>query len=180
LPDNKLVLHPVNPRAILQDPPLLLEALRKAGLVGAAFSHVGELHYRAGPRFGALVAFRSTTPGDLSGFHVALLETTEEPTFLGASNTQPPECRHCQAKLADWRTQLLAWQKARQRYLWSCPGCAKKFDFKELAWGATGGIGRYSLDLWNIGQDEAVPSAELLALLRDETLESWRYFYYRF
>ena len=180
MPDNKLVLHPVNPRAILQDPPLLLEGLRKAGLVGTAFSHVGELHYRAGPRFGELVAFRSTSPVDLSGYHVSLIETTEEPTFLGASNTQPPECPHCQAKVTDWRRQLLAWQQARERYLWSCPGCARKIDFKELVWGNTGGIGRYSLDLWNIGQDEAVPSPELMALLQDETLESWRYFYYRF
>ena len=56
--DNKLVLHPVNPRAILQDPAQLLDSLRGIGLIGAGFSHFGELHYKAGPRFTELVVFR--------------------------------------------------------------------------------------------------------------------------
>ena len=49
--DNKLILHPMNPWAILQDPPQLVDALRGLGFVAAAFNYYGDLHYRAGPRF---------------------------------------------------------------------------------------------------------------------------------
>jgi len=180
MPDDKLVLHPVNARAILQDPAQLVEGLRKAGLVGPGFSHVGELHYRAGPRFRELVSFRSATPADVGAYHVSVLETTERPTFLGASNALPPECPRCGSKIADWRKQLTVWQNEGQRHPWSCAGCAGKVPVKDLRWGTTGGIGRFSVDLWNVAPDEAAPTPELLALLEHETLETWRYFFYRF
>ena len=179
MPDDKLVLHPVNARAILQDPAQLVDGLRKAGLVGAGFSHVGELHYRSGPRFNELVCFRSGTPA-AGTCHVSIMETTERPTFLGASNAQPPECPRCRTKIADWRRQLTEWQNEGQRNPWSCPGCAARIAVKDLVWGTTGGIARYSVDLWNVAPEQAAPSPELLALLERETLETWRYFYYRF
>jgi hypothetical protein len=50
---------------------------------------------------------------------------------------------------------------------------------QKLDWAHTGGIARYSLDLWGIRQGAAAPSAELLALLERVTLEKWNYFYYR-
>jgi hypothetical protein len=180
MPDKKLVMHPVNPRAILHDPSLLLDALRNAGLVGTSFSHEGELHYRAGPRFLDLVTFRASVPPDPAAYHVSLLETTVEPTFLGGQNALAPHCPHCKSRFTEWHRRLPEWQKAPQQYLWTCPGCRRKLDVKELDWGPTGGIARYSVDLWNIGQDEAVPAPALLDLLADETLEMWRYFYYRF
>lgn len=181
--DNKLVLHPVNPWAILQDPEALLEALRGNGLIGAAFSHVGELHYRAGSRFKDLLVFREGAPGESTGpatYHASLLETTDDPNFLGASNTQPPICPGCQGKLANWTTQLGEWHLNKRHYLWACAACGRKSPVAELDWGPTGGVARYSLDLWNIQQDEAAPSKELLACLEHATFESWRYFYYRF
>ena len=181
--DNKLVLHPVNPWAILQDPEALLEALRGNGLITVAFSHVGELHYKAGRRFKDLLVFREGAPGqgaDVGSFHVSLLETTDDPNFLGASNTQPPVCPGCQGRLADWTAQLGEWHLNKRRYQWACATCGRRSPVEELDWGATGGVARYSLDLWNIEYEEATPSAELLTCLEHATFENWRYFYYRF
>jgi hypothetical protein len=53
-------------------------------------------------------------------------------------------------------------------------------EVQDLVWGSTGGIARYSLDVWGIPEGDAVPSPELLALLERETFEAWRHFYYRF
>ena len=182
--DNKLVLHPVNPRAILQDPAQLLDSLRGIGLIGAGFSHFGELHYKAGPRFTELVVFREApaAPGstDPALCHVSLLETTTDPAFLGAANAQPPLCPGCQRPLADWKAQLLTWQAEKQRYLWVCQKCGGKSPVERLDWGLTGGIARYSLDVWGVLENQAVPSEELLGFLQQETFEAWRYFCYRF
>jgi hypothetical protein len=178
--DEKLVLHPLDLRAILQDPPALVDALRAEGFVGAGFSHVGDLHYRAGPRFGELVTFRAGAPPDLAPHHVSLLETSTQPVFLGAANAQPPHCAGCQTKLADWKTQLLAWQTAQRPFKWSCAKCGRSMEVQDLVWGHTGGIARYSVDVWGIGEGDAVPSAELMALLEAQTFVGWRYFYYRF
>jgi hypothetical protein len=178
--DEKLVLHPASLRAILQDPPALMDALRAAGFVGAGFSHVGDLHYKAGPRFQEWVTFRAGVAVDPAAHHMSLLETTPEPVFLGASNAQPPVCPDCQTRLADWKAQLLAWQTAKRPFQWSCGKCGKKMEVQDIVWGTTGGIARYSLDVWGVHEGDAVPSPELLALLETETFEPWRYFYYRF
>jgi hypothetical protein len=179
--DNKLVLHPRNPRAILQDPALLVESLRRVGLIGFGFSHEGEVHYKAGPRFAELIAFKEVPPGaGPAACHVSLMETAVEPTFLGAGGAQPPLCPACQAPLADWKTQLLTWRAEHQRYLWICPKCRGKAPVERLDWGTTGGVARYSVDAWGISENQAVPSEELLVFLQQETFEDWRYFYYRF
>jgi len=182
--DHKLVLHPVNPRAILQDPALLLASLRRIGLMGAAFSHLGDLHYKPGPRFRELIVFKEIplAPGgsEPAPCHVSLLETTADPTFLGAGSAQPPLCPACQGPLSDWKAQLLTWQAEHQRYLWSCPKCKGKAPVERLDWGATGGVARYSVDVWGIPEKQAAPSEELLGFLQQETFEAWRYFYYRF
>jgi hypothetical protein len=178
--ESKIVLHPVNPWAILQDAPGLLESLRRIGLIGPVFSHIGEIHYRAGIRFTDLVTFRQDVAPEPASRHFSLLETTDEPAFLGAGNAHAPGCSGCGAKLTNWTDQLLEWHQARQRYSWSCGGCGKKMPVQELAWGATGGIARYSVDIWNVGEGEAVPSAALISHLETLTFEPWRYFYYRF
>jgi hypothetical protein len=181
--DSKLVLHPVDPAAILQDPEALLLSLRGLGLVGASFSHIGELHYRAGARFAELVLFGNTSAAlRATSCHVSLLETTNQPVFLGASNAQAPGCPNCQAALPDWKKQLLEWQAAQaagQRYAWSCK-CGRRAPVQDLVWGDTGGVARYSLDIWNVAPAEAVPSKELLAHLETEVFTRWRHFYYRF
>jgi hypothetical protein len=176
---EKLVLHPLNPRAILHDPLRLLDALRSGGLIGSSFGRDGEVHYSPGPRFRALVRFR--TPAEPAGreLHVSLSETSEEPAFLGTTSAPPPLCRACRAFLHDWRAQLASWRRETHRRAWTCPRCGRATEVHELDWGQTSGIARYSLDIWGIRRHEADPSPELLELLRKATLETWRYFYYR-
>ncbi len=181
--ENKIVLHPVDPWAILQDPSLLLDALRQRGLIGAAYSHFGELHYKSGPRFRELLAFR--TPGAGTGldaiFHASLLETQADPVFLGGANTQAPLCPGCRGRVADWRTQLTEWQQAPDRHghHWTCRTCGRRVPVASLDWQRTGGIARYALDLWGVRENEAMPSPELLGVLREATAAEWTYFYYR-
>lgn len=184
--ENKLVLHPVDPWAILQDPSLLLDAVRGRGLIGAAYSHFGELHYKAGPRFGELAGLRSAAPaapaaaaGGEATFHVSLMETASEATFLGGANVQPPQCPGCQGRLADWRAQLAEWQLDRHGYAWTCRRCGRRIPVGRLDWLRTGGVARYALDLWGIREPDTVPSRELLETLRGVTAEDWTYFHYR-
>jgi hypothetical protein len=176
---DKLVLHPLNARAILHDPPLLLNALRSTGLIGHSLSWDGEIHYAPGPRFLELVRFRNSDEAQQRELRVSLSETSEEPTFLGATYAQPPLCRSCRGLFFDWRTQLASWRRETHRRPWTCPKCGRATGVHELDWVHTGGIARYSLDLWGIRRNAANPSAELLEVLKRVTLETWEYFYYR-
>jgi hypothetical protein len=176
---DKLVLHPLNPRAILHDPLLLMDALRSRGLIGGSFGCDGEVHYAPGPRFRELVRFRPPAEPRRGELHVSLSETSEEPAFLGATYAQPPLCRSCRGLFHDWRAQLASWRREMHRQRWTCPRCGRATEVRELDWGHTGGIARYSLDLWGVRRNEADPSAELLEVLKAVTLETWEYFYYR-
>ena len=180
--DHKLILHPINPWAILQDPPQLAEALRGLGFLAAAFNHYGDLHYRPGPRFRDLLAFRqpetAPAPGP-EGHHVGVVETTPTPTFLGAANAQGPVCPSCQSRVTDWKEQLVRWRTERRPYVWRCPKCGQTLALETMEWGPTGGIARYSIEVCGIAEGTAEPSPELLTFLQQETLERWRYFYYR-
>jgi hypothetical protein len=181
MPDHKLVLHPENPRAILHDPPELLEALRQQGLIGSSFNHVGELHHRAGPRFVEFVLFKEgvAPPSGEEACHVALSETTAETVFLGGGNARAPSCPGCGHTFEGWRERLQEWQLAQEQP-WVCASCGRQRKAHELEWGRRGGFARYALDVWNVQEDAAVPSPELLELLRVTTREDWTYFYYRF
>ena len=179
--DHKLILHPLNPWAILQDPPQLIEALRSLGFVAAGFNYYGDLHFRPGPRFRELVLFRAaeTAPPTPDGHHVGLVETTARPTFLGAANAQGPVCPACSARVANWKEQLVLWQTERKPYVWRCPKCSQTLAIETMEWGPTGGVARYSMEVCGIQEGSAEPSPELLSFLQAETLERWRYFYYR-
>lgn len=176
--ENKLVLHPRDPWAILQDPSLLLDAVRERGLTGASFGHFGELHYREGPRFRELVAFEAA-PAPAAAFHVSLLETTAEAAFLGGANVLPPQCPACRGQLSDWRAQLSEWQLDRHGWGWRCRGCGLRLRVEQLDWLRRAGVARYALDLWGVRENEAKPSPELLDVLRGVSEEDWTWFYYR-
>ena len=181
MPDHKLVLHPENPRAILQDPPGLLESLRQLRLIGPSFGHLGELHHRAGPRFLELVLFEEgvTPPTGEDACHVVLSETTEDPIFLGGGNAHAPSCPGCGHRHDGWRNRLQEWRLAPEKP-WVCGSCGRQRKAHELDWGRRGGFARYALDVWNVREDEAIPSPELLELLRVVTYQDWTWFYYRF
>jgi hypothetical protein len=181
--DRKLVLHPANPWAILQDPPALVERLREIGLVGASFPHMGELHHRPGLRFQELVLFRPESAGGStppSACHVSVIETAAEPVFLGGSNAQPPSCPACRTKFQSWTTLLRSWQEDKRRFRWPCRSCNKAIAIEQLDWNRTGGIARYSVEVWEVGEGEAGPSPELMRFLEEEMKEPWRHFFYRF
>jgi hypothetical protein len=172
----------MNPWAILQDPPQLVESLRALRFLAAAFNHYGDLHYRPGPRFLELLVFRApeaAAPAGPDGHHVGVVETTATPTFLGAANAQGPVCPSCDTRLANWKDQLLLWRTERRPYTWSCPKCGQALAMERLEWGTTGGIARYSLEVCGVPEGAAVPAPELLTFLQEQTLERWRYFYYR-
>jgi hypothetical protein len=179
--DNKIVLHPIDPWSILQDPFLLLDVLREKGLIGTAFSHYGEVHYTAGPRFRELVAFKTPPPppGPEPAHHVSVLETMTDASFLGGVNVQLPQCPHCRARFADWRARLPEWQAARHRYAWVCRKCGRSLRIEQLDWMRTGGVARYALDLWGVREGEGEPTAELLEVLQGVVAEPWTWFYYR-
>lgn len=173
---DKLVLHPLNPWAILHDPPLLVEALRSTGLIGDRFGWAGEIHYAPGPRFRKLVLFTFAEPQERE-LHVSLSETAEQPGFLGTTHAYSPRCRACREPLTDWRAQLAAWRREGLRRPWTCPKCRRAAEVSHLDWAHSGGIARYSLDLWGIRRNAAAPSAELLGILERVTYEKWNYFY---
>jgi hypothetical protein len=81
--------------------------------------------------------------------------------------------------MVDWKQQLLLWQTEKKPYVWHCPKCSQALAIEKLDWGKTGGFARYSIEVCGVSEGAAEPSNELLSFLQGETLEHWRYFYYR-
>ena len=71
-----------------------------------------------------------------------------------------------------------AWSDAPLNHLASCPHCGQRENPATYNWRQSGGVGRLFVMVENIFPQEAIPSDELLSVLRgDESGMPWSFFY---
>lgn len=175
---GRLVLTPVDPYFLPQDPAAILDRLRQLGLVDGALTET-EGHYLLGTRFMQLVTFMGCSPfirlepgePEEPFCHLIVKEPTAEPKLLTGNNTRPPRCAACRKRLDDWRERLAG-------RLVTCPHCGHQQDPATYDFRQTAGWGRLFLFIENIFPQEAIPSPELLdGLATASGGEPWHHFY---
>lgn len=189
----RLVLHPDDPTAFVEDDSRLRAALYDIGLLGEAFEFQGRQFFQAGPRFAELVVFLGCSPlielerrDDEHGqprmdafCHVQLAAPEPAPRLWVGDPAAVPRCPHCRQAIPDWKEQLAQWRADPLGSTWRCPACGGSAGPAQLNWRQAGGVLRGRIELAGIHLYEAVPSDELLACLGQTGHGSWKYFYAR-
>jgi hypothetical protein len=193
--DHKLVLHPIDPWTSLANQAALINELTALGLLGEQYEWFGETHYKPGADFLRLVEFSHNhtvvvmgdTPNGLQevdcvdsreACHLHLSNVAPEPEFRGVANTLPPLCPSCHYEPEEPFEIVGKWYENKADFRWVCPHCKTSSALNEMNWRRSAGIARYTLDIWEVWQGEAIPSETLLHRLHSTTDTEWTYFYY--
>lgn len=179
---HQLILHPKDPQAVF-DADILIELLRRQGLLAESFKFKDQTHYRPGEHFLELITFLGCSPvvslGEpgLTGddfCHIALTPEYDSTQFIHGSNIKPPRCPTCRHTHQHWQGIIALWQQGRMN---TCPQCGNHSQAHELKWRQCAGFLRQGMIVWGIFEGEAVPSEQLLELLEQITGQRWSYFY---
>lgn len=176
-PGNLLFRAPLN--APPPEPAELEYQLREIGLIGQRFGHWRHV-FLAGNRFLQLVTFLGCSPylrlepegDDDTGFcRISFIGPFARPRLIHGSNTRPPRCPHCGARMSLWRESL-----ASDDTVISCPHCNEDSPVERLDWRRNAGSGRFFLQLSEVFPGEAVPLPAMMEHLRGAG-PAWDYFY---
>lgn len=184
---NQLILCPADPQHHLPNKRDLLYRLEQAGFIGTPLMLEGQQHYRPGDRFLQLLTFLGCSPVVSLGepgatgdeyCHIKLDGSYDRPRFLAGSNVKTPRCPGCGFRIDAWQQLVAQWQDGPGEP-WQCPLCGKVYHVPQLRWRQCAGFGRFFLRIWGVFEGEAVPSEELMKLLREVSGFDWQYFYLR-
>jgi hypothetical protein len=197
--ENKMILYPKNPHALLGGMNRFLNGLMDIGLINEEFEYYREKNcFRQGKKFLELIKFLEVRKSILVDKthpledHYAVDNSTtcfvqakdfgNDLEILGVMNsyTNPPVCPSCGNKIIDFSTVISEWYENKNLFLWTCKQCNSKMHIYDLDWKQGLGFAHYCLDIWHIHFQEAVPSEEFLKSLYDITGQTWIYFYFRF
>jgi hypothetical protein len=174
------MLAPADALATPPAPEAVLDLLRDVGLAGAALDPARHT-FRAGERFLELISFMGCSPhieldppapGSEAFCHIALVGPSREPVLFHGTNTAPPRCPECGARITDWRQRL-----GGPTDTLTCVRCGMRLTPAELNWRRSGGLARVAVEVRNVFPNEAVPVPELMQRLERETGREWTYFY---
>ena len=157
-------------------------------------------HYLPGERFLSLITFLGCSP-NINLFPVAgenhcfisFMEPTEFPSCVGYTKTANPKCPNCTKRIADWK--IPDWQLPRRTLpgeilpgeilpgeilpgkLCTCDKCQVQTPYTELNWKHECGFARCGFVVNHIYPHEALPTDQLLDLLKQATGFEWDYSY---
>jgi len=139
-----------------------------------------ENHYLPSERFLSLLTFLGCSPNinltptpDQTHCFVSFLSPTAKPQCLGYTNTCKPKCPNCTKRIANWKTDN--WQKTGASC--QCDKCGTQVTYAELNWKQECGFARCGFEIAHIYPHEAVPTDQLLEILREKTGANWLYCY---
>lgn len=180
--DSKLILFPADASAA-PNATVLASTLVSAGLLGGPVQVFGEQHFSRGPRFQNLI--RSLKPhtaiilgsgmrdearvDSLTLCTVAFDGPSADTRFLGAANTETPTCTGCGTPLEKWPDAVSEWYSNPSAFSLTCSGCGSVGQLWDLNWHRTNAFARFGIDFWHVHPGQAVPTPELLELLRRVT-----------
>lgn len=192
-PWYRLVLYGADVSAAPVDPAVLFQHLARLGLLGAQFEFGGAPFYLPGERFLDLAVFLGCSPvielapqHDGSGAarmeafcHVRLTPPFTQPRLEIGDPAVAPRCPRCRTAIADWRSQLPAWEAEPLRPQWQCPACGERARAARINWRQGAAVCRSRVELGGIHPYEAVPADELLDCLERASGQPWKYYYAR-
>ena len=142
-------------------------------------------HYLPGERFLSLITFLGCSPnvnlfpvdGENHCF-ISFIEPTEFPRCVGYTKTANPKCPNCTTRIADWK--ISDWQLPGEILpgkLCYCDKCQVQTPYTELNWKHECGFARCGFVVNHIYPHEALPTDQLLDLLKQAAGFEWDYSY---
>jgi len=142
-------------------------------------------HYLPGERFLSLITFLGCSPnvnlfpvdGENHCF-ISFIEPTEFPSCVGYTKTANPKCPNCTKRIADWK--ISDWQLPGEILpgkLCYCDKCQVQTPYTELNWKHECGFARCGFVVNHIYPHEALPTDQLLDLLKQAAGFEWDYSY---
>ncbi len=185
--ENILILHPKSFDDIPTDRETLVSTLNERQFIAETIEFNGEQHYRPGEEFMMLITFLGCSPmiatGELDNngeqfCHIAIEGPLQQPRYIVGDNVKIPRCPKCGHRYDDWQNVVDAW--AAEPYNTApCPECDESYSATQLRWRKCAGFGRFFIKVWGIFESEAVPSPNLLSLLKDCSGVEWQHCYIR-
>lgn len=177
MPISKLIFFPDNSNQTVENK-LIIDTLISAEFINSEIHN--DNHYLPGEKFLSLITFLGCSPNinlfpveNENHCFISLLEQTSQAQCLGYTSTVNPKCPNCKKRIADWKTEN--WNKAGE--ICCCDKCTTQTPYAELNWKQECGFSRCGFEIAHIYPHEAVPTEQLLDMLKKETEFKWNYCY---
>ena len=174
---SKLIFFPKSIDDIF-DQNILVETLVQAQFI--SIKPIKHKHYLPGDKFLNLITFLGCSPSiNLEPIHaepycfIQLLKQTPQAEYLGATSHVNPKCPACGKRIAHWKTEQ--WQQPNENC--TCDKCQQQTPYAQLNWKHECGFARCGFEIHHIYPHEAVPTDQLLDLLKQCTGFGWEYCY---
>lgn len=185
--ENLLILTPVEPQQSITDSTDLEKLLAEENFLGEVTDFHGERHFFPGDEFMMLITFMGCSPMIATGemdkdgeqyCHITIEGPLEQPHYIIGDNVKIPRCPGCGHRFEDYPSLLDSWQSSSTE-VFDCPDCNRELDVTQLRWRKCAGFGRLFIKIWGVFESEAVPSPNLISLLKRHTGLEWHHFYIR-
>jgi hypothetical protein len=180
----RLILLPENPDFTPDKTEPVTEALRAISFLGPAIGG-SDNRFTIGERFFDHISFLGCSPSikiepenenDRHFCHIRISQFSSAHFYHGQL-TKLPSCSNCKKPLSSLKKKLEDQETAGFEGRWHCEQCDAAGDIKALNWRKTAGYGSFSIEIWSVYPNEAVPSDFLLGTVEKVTSQKWRYIY---
>ena len=172
----------------------ILAGLNNEGFLGEFFSihyegqKEAQTGYLIGDNFLKLITFLGCSPhlavsppetlSDWAHFCHIEIQQHQSPVFFKGLNNSRSSCPRCKSRVANILPDMEQWQPGAMRI--TCPKCHQSSLVEALNWRHSAGFGTFFIIIHSVYPSEAVPTEQLLEILRRESgsFELWDYFYY--
>lgn len=184
--ENLLILTPADYQQVT-DVSALEGLLTTEGFIATPVEHKGKRHFYPGEEFMMLITFMGCSPMIATGemdkdgeqyCHIAIEGPLDSATYIVGDNVKVPRCPECGHQFDDYRDILQKWRETGVEKF-NCPQCENELTVTKLRWRKCAGFGRVFIKIWGVFESEAVPSPNLLSLLKQHTGLEWNHFYIR-
>jgi hypothetical protein len=164
----------------------LVTELSSAGFTGERFTAHGKEGYLIGDKFLQLITFLGCAPHiEISPpenpeqwhqfCHIEFQRHSSAHFFKGLNNPKCA-CPECKARVTALLPDMLDWQPGTKSL--TCPKCQTSSLTEQLNWRHGGGFGQFFIVVHSVYPNEAVPTDQLMSLLKTSSGFAWDYFYF--
>lgn len=169
----------------------LIEKLTNDGFLGDFFcvnydGQEEQTGYFIGDNFLKLITFLGCSPhlavalpkeiSDWNHFCHIELQQFQSPKFFKGLNRPKCSCSQCKSRLTLKLSDLDSWTPGSMKM--TCSKCQYVERVEELNWRHSAGFGAFFIVVHSVYPSEAIPTEQLMMLLKQNSLNQWDYFYY--
>jgi len=184
-PIYRLVLHPQVADYAPASWAEIIQSLQATAFLGEAYPVDKKKRYYIGDKFLQMITFMGCSPhieiepresGALDFCHIVFSDIPSKVLFRHHERDVYARCPECGRRDSNWPEFIDAWsEQPAKDYL--CPNCESRMSPYAIGWRNSAGFARLFIDILSVHPHEAVPTEQLLLLLKKITGQDWVYFY---